>query len=72
MTAERCGICEAANRDFDILIGSASLPAHQQTKVTQAYTRLGPWVTHLRERPDAGRIQGLIGRREQGNTPTCR
>src|SRR5437879_1510336 len=53
MTVERCGICEAGNRDLGVLIGSRSLPPYQLTKVTQAYTRLSPWVTHIRELPDA-------------------
>ena len=46
MDPERCGICEAADRDLGILIGSRSSPAPD--KITNAYARLSVWVTHVR------------------------
>ena len=55
MTDERCGICEAGNRDLGILIGSVSVIPSQITddKVAAAYARLSPWVSHLRDMPNA-------------------
>src|SRR2546422_10514005 len=55
MTKERCGICEAANRDLGILLASTSVRPSQITndKVVAAYTRLSPWVGHLRDLPNA-------------------
>jgi hypothetical protein len=56
MTGQRCGICEAADRDLGIVIGSMSVTPSQVThdRVVAAYTRLGPWVDHvLRDASDA-------------------
>ena len=55
MTTERCGICEAGDRDLGILLASASVTPSQltQQKVVAAYARLSPWVGHLRVLPNA-------------------
>lgn len=56
MLAQRCGICEAADRDLGILIGSLAVTPSQVThdRVVAAYARLGPWVDHvLRDAPNA-------------------
>ncbi len=62
-TQERCGICEAANRDLGILLGgrSATSAWAANENLTQAYARLGPWVTHVRVLgPNArGHVDGL-------------
>lgn len=75
MTEERCGICETADRDLGILIGSLSVTPNKIThdKVVAAYTRLGPWIGHVRDLPNAAahlealKLSNLSGTAYLGN-----
>ena len=75
VTDERCGICEAGNRDLGVLIGSRSVTPSQMTdeKVRNAYARLSAWITHVRTLPnarahvDALKLANLSGTAYVGN-----